>query len=75
MIRLRNLALVAAGLAAPLLAQEPDQQATYRAEYEKKLAKDFVSYGNWVLDYDEARAQAKAEGKLLFVYFTRSYAP
>jgi hypothetical protein len=73
MIRLRNLALAAAGLAAPLLAQEPDQQATYRAEYEKKIAKDFVSYGNWVLDYGAARARAKAEGKLILAYFTVSW--
>ena len=28
----------------------------------------------WTFDYDAARAEAKKTGKLLFVYFTRSYA-
>jgi len=28
----------------------------------------------WVMDYDKAREQAKKDGKLLFTYFTRSYA-
>lgn len=40
----------------------------------KKLAKPVFQKAPWVMDYDKARAQAKAEGKLLFTYFTRSYA-
>lgn len=28
----------------------------------------------WITDYDAARAEAKKSGKLLFAYFTRSYA-
>ena len=62
-------------LAAPGFSQEVDEQAELQAKYEKKVAKEFVSFGNWILDYDEARAKAKAEGKLLFTYFTRSYSP
>ena len=67
--------LAAALLAAPLQAQASDEQAELRAKYEEKIAKDFVSYGGWLLDYDEARAKAKEEGKLLFTYFSRSYSP
>ena len=42
---------------------------------EEQIAKDFVSFGGWLLDYDEARAKAAEEGKLLFTYFSRSYSP
>jgi len=67
--------LAAALLAAPLHAQGGDEQAELRAKYEEKIAKEFVSAGGWLLDYDEARAKAAEEGKLLFTYFTRSYSP
>ena len=40
-----------------------------------KLAEPWVGLGSWVTDFDEARATAVAEGKLIFAYFTRSYAP
>jgi len=43
--------------------------------YEEALKDPFIAKGNWVLDYDEARARAKREGKLIFAYFSRSYAP
>ncbi len=67
--------LAAALLVAPLQAQDGDEQAELRAKYDEKIAKEFVSFGGWVLDYDEAREQAKEEGKLLFTYFSRSYSP
>ena len=57
-------------LASPALAQD---QASLVAKKEEKLAKSFVSHGGWITDYDEARAKAKKEDKVLFVYFTRSY--
>lgn len=41
----------------------------------KKLSKKVFENADWFYDYDEARAAAKAEDKLLLVYFTRSYAP
>jgi hypothetical protein len=62
-------------LAAPALSQDSGRQAKYRANYEKKLTSNFITDGGWVLDYDAARAKAKAEGKLIFAYFTRSYSP
>ncbi|HMQ22224.1 MAG TPA: hypothetical protein PKE00_07020 [Planctomycetota bacterium] len=42
--------------------------------YEEALAEPFVKKGSWMIDYDAARARAKEEGKLIFAYFTRSYA-
>ncbi len=41
--------------------------------YAKKLEGPWIAKGKWILDFDEARARAKREGKLIFVYFTRSY--
>lgn len=65
-------ALIGLALTAPAAAQD---QAALQDRLEAKLAKSFVTHGNWVLDYDDARKIAKQEGKLIFVYFTRSYAP
>jgi hypothetical protein len=59
-------------LAAALPAQK--SQDDLIAEREKKLAKPVFQKANWILDYDEARAEAKKQGKFLFTYFSRSYA-
>ncbi len=45
-----------------------------QAKYEEKIAKPFVKHGGWMMDYDAAREKAKEENKLIFAYFTRSYA-
>ncbi|MDA0666374.1 MAG: hypothetical protein O3A95_07095 [Planctomycetota bacterium] len=66
-------ALLGLCLAAPAVAQEDVDPL--QTKLEAKLAKSFVAHGNWILDYDEARKIAKEEGKLIFVYFTRSYSP
>ena len=58
---------------APTLAAQ--SQEDLQAKFEEKLSHDFVSFGGWTTDYDAARARAKQEGKVLFVYFSRSYAP
>jgi len=42
---------------------------------EKELQKPFVKKIAWELDFDKALARAGKEGKLIFGYFTRSYAP
>ena len=39
------------------------------------MAKEFVKNAAWVTDYDKAKEQAAKDGKLIFAYFTRSYAP
>jgi hypothetical protein len=60
-------------LAALLPAQnaEQDKLVELRAQ---KLAKPVFQKAPWVTDYDKAREQAKKENKLIFAYFTRSYA-
>ena len=50
-------------------------QGELEAQRAKKLAKPVFKLANWVMDYDEARTRAKAEGKLILTYFTRSFAP
>lgn len=52
-----------------------ERQAELQSELEKKLAKDFVGKGGWLLDYGKACTEAAEEKKLLFVYFTRTFAP
>lgn len=69
------LSLGAALLGAPLLANPQGPAPSNEQKYQKKIHKEFVKYGNWALDYDAVRKQAKEEGKLIFVYFTRSYSP
>ncbi len=59
-------------LAAALPAQMSQDELI--AEREKKLAKPVFKKASWIFDYDEARAEAKKQGKLIFTYFTRSYA-
>ncbi len=57
-----------------LPAQGMRSQDELISEREKKLAKPVFQRANWLFDYDEARQQAKKQGKLLFTYFTRSFA-
>jgi hypothetical protein len=61
-------------LVGPVIAKgDKDEQVKLKASYEEKVAREFVSFGNWTLDYDTARARAKKEGKLIFAYFTHSH--
>jgi hypothetical protein len=64
---------IAALLASLLPAQEKSQEDLTKLRAEK-LAKDVFKKAAWVADYDKAREQAKRENKLIFAYFTRSYA-
>jgi hypothetical protein len=70
---LAGLIVAPAVLAAPL--SPDDNQAKYQAKYEAKLELEFIEYGGWITDFDEAMAKAKREDKVLFTYFSRSYAP
>lgn len=73
-----RLTIVAASilLCTPAFAQEDEaRQVELQGKFDQKMEKPFIAYGNWLTDYDQARKIAKQEGKLLFVYFTRSYAP
>ena len=66
------IAAVALGLGLPAQSA-PDQEQMIKNR-EEKLESRFLQKANWILDYDEARAEAKKQGKLIFTYFTRSYA-
>lgn len=56
---------------APAQNKTQEQLIELRKE---KLAKAVFQKADWMLDYDAARAKAKAEQKPIFAYFTRSYA-
>ena len=58
-----------------LLAASVVQAQTLEEKLEKKLAKPFVANADWVQDYDQALAKAKESNRLIFAYFSRSYAP
>jgi len=72
--------LIALSVLLPLLAAFSSPAAAQRSQAElkdnlqKKLAKAWVKKVNWITDYDKALAEAKKSGKLIFAYFTRSYA-
>lgn len=65
-----NALLTALALAAA--AQDP---AGLKAALDEKLGKPFVKKAPWILDYDKALAESKSSGRLIFAFFTRSYAP
>ncbi len=52
----------------------PSQEELIRRR-DAKLAEPWVAKGGWISDYDKARSLAKKKNKLIFTYFTRSYAP
>ncbi len=60
-------------LAGPAYAQAPDQEAM-KKNLDKKLASPFFKIAPWILDYDEAKKASKERERLIFAYFTRSYA-
>jgi len=62
------LALLGA-LAAAARAQSLEERL------EEKLKKPFVTNAAWVLEFDAAKRQARESGKVIFAYFTRSFAP
>ena len=64
------------GLSAALLAgcgQAQKEQQELIELRDAKLAEDWLEQAPWITDYDEARAQARETGKVIFGYFTRSY--
>ena len=65
-------AIASLALVATAQAQDGDDN---QAKFDAKIAQSWVANGSWTLDLDEALARAKEENKLVFAYFTRSYAP
>lgn len=72
-----NKTLLAGLIAGMLVAASTAsaQDDAMRAKKASKLAEAWLKNGQWTHDYDEALSQAKTSGKLIFAYFTRSYAP
>ncbi len=64
---------IAALLASLLPAQGKSQEELTQLRADK-LAKAVFQKAPWIADYDKAREQAKQQNKLMFAYFTRSYA-
>lgn len=54
--------------------QQQPSQADLIKKRDEKLALEVFKKAPWTFDYDAAREQAKKEGKLIFAYFSRSYA-
>ena len=67
-----SLMLALAAMAGAASAQESEESLA--AKRDKKLKAAFLSKAPWITDYDKAREEAKKSGKLIFTYFTRSYA-
>ena len=73
LLRTSLFPLALATLAALLNAQ--DEQAELVKLRAKKLQAEFLTKAPWQLDFSKAQAAAQGEQKLIFGYFTRSYAP
>lgn len=58
-----------------LLMAASSSAQSFEEKLEEKLKEPFVSKAAWVLDYADALKKAKEEKKIVFAYFTRSYAP
>ncbi len=61
-------------LTAGAAAQHRDQE-TLRALLEKKQQAEFFEVADWATDLAMAKQRAEQSRKLIFAYFTRSYAP
>jgi len=66
---------LSAGLALLLALAGSAAAQSMEERLEAKLKKPFLKNAAWVLDFAEAKRQAKAQNRLIFAYFTRSYAP
>ena len=60
-------------LAAPAAPQQKSQEELKKL-LDEELALPVFKNAPWTFDYDKARAEAKNSGKLIFGYFSRSYA-
>lgn len=84
-VRCIGSAFLSLGLMANVgVAQAPEHQAPDAAQptqaelkewRSKKLARPVFQNAAWRTDFDAAKAEAKQAHKLMFVYFTRTYAP
>lgn len=78
LMRTSLLVLLLLAAALPISAQVGSgnsNEAANREAYELKLSEPFAEHVSWVRRLDEARRRARAEEKLIFAWFTRSYEP
>src|SRR5688572_22158485 len=68
-------ALLALLAAAPAAQEQQSDEAALRAKHAEKLKHEFAGKIPWEQSYEQARAKAKEQKKLVMGYFTRSYAP
>ena len=61
-------------VAATAVASAQGDQAELVKKRDDKLKAEFFKKATWITDFDQAKAEAKKSGKLIFAYFTRSYA-
>ena len=69
------LRLPALGLAALLAFSSSVYAQSMEERFEAKMQSAFVKNAAWETDFDAAQKKAQAENKIIFGYFTRSYAP
>lgn len=50
-------------------------EESFEQRLEAKLSKPFAKNAAWVLDFAEAKKLAAEKQKVIFAYFSRSYAP
>ena len=75
-LQFRSIGPIAALTLTTLLpAQGYGTPEELMAKREQKLQSEFLRKADWIIDYDQARAEAKRQEKLIFAYFTRSYSP
>ncbi len=79
---MKNPILISAALIAALASSATAQPPTRVYDQEDMMARkaellkhDWLKQADWVMSYAKAKAQAAKSGKLIFTYFTRSYAP
>ncbi len=65
--------MLAAGLLAGFCSAAAAQDSM-ESKLEKKIKAPFLSKAGWITDYDKAREESRKSGRLIFAYFTRSYA-
>ncbi len=66
--------LAAALLVAPVFSVLAGDEDALIQKRDAKLAEGWLKKAAWNTDYDKALAEAKASGKPILAYFTRSYA-
>ena len=68
-----GLALLSGVILGTVLPAQTQDELMERRD--NKLAASFLQNASWVTDYTKALAEAKKSKKLIFGYFTRSFAP